>query len=58
VLVRVKGQEVLLGVSPGRVNVLKDLGTVEETSSQDGLMNNSPQVPTFKQLLKRSMGLS
>jgi len=58
VLVRVKGQEVLLGVSPGRVNVLKDLGAVEETSSQDGLANDSPQVPTFKQLLKRSMGLS
>jgi len=63
VLVRVKDQQVLLGVSPGRVNMLLDLGKVEivsdsSSSTEAASQRNSTQLPTFKQLLKRSMGLS
>jgi len=62
VLVRVKDQQVLLGVSPGRVNMLLDMGKVADMpaneSSNEPSGGNTPQVPNFKTLLKRSMGLS
>jgi len=62
VLVRVKDQQVLLGVSPGRVNMLLDMGKVMDApindSSSDGTSNGASQAPSFKSLLKRSMGLS
>jgi len=59
VLVRVKDQQVLLGVSPGRVNMLLDMGKVTDMPVSDSPSNDhTPQPPTFKTLLKRSMGLS
>jgi len=59
VLVRVKDQQVLLGVSPGRVNLLLDMGKVAEPSIEESpSTDNGPQAPNFKALLKRSMGLS
>jgi len=59
VLVRVKNQQVLLGISPGRVNMLLDLGKVDEAPAAESPVPANPtQVPSFKQLLKRSMGLS
>jgi len=62
VLVRVKDQQVLLGVSPGRVNMLLDMGKVVDApagdSGNESSNNGTPQMPNFKTLLKRSMGLS
>lgn len=63
VLVRVKDQQVLLGVSPGRINMLLDMGKVvdapaNESGNESSGNNNTPQMPNFKTLLKRSMGLS
>ena len=62
VLVRIKNQQVLLGIAPGRVNMLLDMGKVDETLSPESpespLSSTSTQLPSFKQLLKRSMGLS
>lgn len=59
VLVRVKNQHVLLGVAPGRVNLLLDMGKVEEGAQTDPAATHAAsQLPTFKALLKRSMGLS
>lgn len=59
VLVRVKGQQVLLGVSPGRVNMLLDMGKADDAITPDPSSLEKPaQLPSFKQLLKRSMGLS
>ena len=59
VLVRVKDQQVLLGVSPGRVNLLLDMGKVDNTTPTDSASpEKTVQMPSFKQLLKRSMGLS
>jgi len=63
VLVRVKDRQVLLGVAPGRVTLLVDLGQQAGESSQgpqpsSSAANNPAEAPTFKSLLKRSMGLS
>jgi flagellar protein FliO/FliZ len=62
ILVRVKDQQVLLGVSPGRVNMLLDMGKVVDApagdSGNESSNNGTPQMPNFKTLLKRSMGLS
>jgi flagellar protein FliO/FliZ len=63
VLVRVKDRQILLGVSPGRVTMLVDLGQQAIESPQGpqagpSAANNSTEPPTFKSLLKRSMGLS
>ncbi|MES1196809.1 MAG: flagellar biosynthetic protein FliO [Steroidobacter sp.] len=59
VLVRVKDQQVLLGVSPGRVNMLLDMGKIDDATPPDSSSPEKPvQLPSFKQLLKRSMGLS
>lgn len=58
VLIRVKDRQVLLGVAPGRVNMLVDIGIVEDTPTTPATTDTAPQPPTFKQLLKKSMGLS
>jgi flagellar protein FliO/FliZ len=59
VLVRIKNQQVLLGIAPGRVNLLLDMGKVDDAPASDSTTAvTQPQLPTFKQLLKRSMGLS
>lgn len=63
VLVRIRNQQVLLGVAAGRVNMLLDMGKAEEPENADHNKNdttsvNTPQMPSFKSLLKRSMGLS
>lgn len=61
VLVRVKDRHVLLGVAPGRVNLLVDLGPQPDTHApptDHATPSGSPTPPSFKTLLKRSMGLS
>lgn len=63
VLVRVKDRQVLLGVSSGRVTLLADLGQQSMDSTpgpQNGITasNDAAAAPTFKSLLKRSMGVS
>ena len=58
VLVRVRNQHVLLGVAPGRVNMLLDMGKTEEPQPNEPVKSDAPQMPSFKSLLKRSMGLS
>lgn len=58
VLVRVRNQHVLLGVAPGRVNMLLDMGKTEEPQPNEPAKSDAPKMPSFKSLLKRSMGLS
>ncbi|HVY23881.1 MAG TPA: flagellar biosynthetic protein FliO [Steroidobacteraceae bacterium] len=58
VLVRVRNQHVLVGVAPGRVNMLLDMGKTEEPQPNEPAKSDAPQMPSFKSLLKRSMGLS
>ena len=59
VLIRIKNQQVLLGVAAGRVNMLLDMGKSEEVEQTDSTATNTElQRPSFKALLKRSMGLS
>jgi flagellar protein FliO/FliZ len=62
VLVQVGSQQLLLGVAPGRVSTLHVLAepiTAPSPSSvaQPGAAFESPAVPDFKTILKRSLGL-
>jgi len=59
VLVQVGDQQLLLGVAPGRVSTLHVLTVPVATSSAVPAMPafESPQVPDFKAILKRSLGL-
>ena len=64
VLLKVNGRRVLLGVAPGCVNLLLELPTesaADESASptdQDEPAQADAAAPSFKALLKRSMGLS
>ncbi len=59
VLLRVRDKQVLLGVASGRVDMLLDMGKPEDVEQiNSDATNNELQRPSFKALLKRSMGLS
>jgi flagellar protein FliO/FliZ len=63
VLVQVGGQQLLLGVATGRVNLLHTLAEpvpvkTDRRSEDSGMTgDSSPRAPDFKAILKRSLGL-
>ncbi len=58
VIINVQGKRLLLGVAPGQVSLLTELAIEEQASTDAADMNSDQQAPTFKALLKRSMGMS
>lgn len=64
VILTVENRRLLLGVAPGCVNLLAELSPVSPSAGSDAVTAEVPvaqaasEVPNFKSLLKRSMGLS
>jgi flagellar protein FliO/FliZ len=63
VLLKVAGAHVLVGVGPGRVNLLHVLGADVQLTARDAISNEpqsattTPATPSFKALLKQSLGM-
>lgn len=63
VLIRVQGRRLLLGVAPGQVSLLTELADDQaddqaEASNEGVAASDVQETPSFKALLKRSMGMS
>ena len=59
VIVHVDGRRLLLGVAPGQVSLLTELAVDPADTPDDSVLSESTtQMPSFKALLKRSMGMS
>lgn len=59
VLIRVQGRRLLLGVAPGQVSLLTELADDHtEVSNERVAASDVQETPSFKALLKRSMGMS
>ena len=55
VVVRVQGRRLLLGVASGQVSLLAELRDEDDVGTTS--VSDTPQAPSFKSLLKRSLGV-